>query len=111
MEQTAPFTLTKLEAAQRHLQFAIQQFFADGDIVSIHTLAHATFQVTNDLLEVESQPTIISEIKSQIKDSAHKSVVDAMNSPANFLKHADRDPERKLDFNPLLIHSLLFFCL
>lgn len=109
MKSTEHFTLTKLDAAERHLHFAIKEFFGGGDIVPIHTLAYAAFQVTADLLAAQSKDGFVSRIKSQVIESAHRKVVDAVNAPGNFLKHADRDPNSQLEFRPLLTQSILFF--
>lgn len=43
--------ISKLEAAKRQRDTAIKMWFADGDPVSIHTLAAAAHQIINDVNE------------------------------------------------------------
>jgi argininosuccinate synthase len=41
--------VTKIEAARRQLNTAIELWFNDGDPVSIHTLASSAHQIIHDL--------------------------------------------------------------
>jgi len=43
--------ISKLEAARRQLTTAVKLFFTGGDIVSIHTLAFASFNVTRNICD------------------------------------------------------------
>ncbi len=42
-------TITKLDDARRQIKTAIRLFFADGDPVSIHTLATASHEIMHTL--------------------------------------------------------------
>lgn len=84
--------VTKLEAASRQLDQAIRLVFAGGDMLAVHTLTGAAFQL---LADIAKQSGIVSPVRSEdlIKPEGLKMWLTALNSTQNFLKHADRDPE------------------
>ncbi len=43
--------ISKLDAAKRQLDTAIRLYFCDGDPVSIHTLAAASYNILRDVTE------------------------------------------------------------
>jgi hypothetical protein len=43
--KTPSLTVSKLEAARRQLSTAINLWSVNGDAVSIHTLAHASYEI------------------------------------------------------------------
>jgi hypothetical protein len=97
-EREAPYeSITKLQAAERQLRVAIRLFFKRRDLVAVHTLAAAAQELLRDLGRPRG-------IKSTIKDNDlirpeyKKVVLDILNEPQNFFKHADRDPNRQLKF-------------
>jgi hypothetical protein len=81
--------VTKIEAAQRQLDCAINLFLADGDSLAIHTLAHAAFKVLFDVYP-----------KRRTDDFGEKLRADMgwqhLNRVPNFVKHADKDSEAAL---------------
>lgn len=81
-------TVTKLDAAHRQLRTAIELWFADGDPVSIHTLAAAAYQIIHDLNRRNKGPDLLLDTKF-IKDEHRKRFVNTIKTAANFLKHAD----------------------
>ena len=48
--------ITKLDAARRQLDTAIELFFANGDFVSIHALAYAAYTLTRNLCDKTNNP-------------------------------------------------------
>lgn len=84
--------ITKLEAAGRQLDSAIRMFFANEDILAVHTVARAAFRILYDITkEGEAKVALDAHIK--------KVGMDRFNEETNFLKHADRDPEGEIDDN------------
>ena len=49
MTEFEKISISKLDAACRQLDCAIELWFADGDPVSIHTLACASHQIIHDI--------------------------------------------------------------
>jgi hypothetical protein len=72
--------ISKIEAACRQLNTAIKLWFADGDLVSIHTLACSAHQIVHDInrqkggremniaaRQIEFSNTLIISSSTQIK--------------------------------------------
>ena len=94
--------ISKLEAAERQLDQAIQMFFARSDAVSIHTLATASYQIITDICKRKG-------IKREIEDSQileelgiKKELIASIRKPQNFFKHADNDHDGTVELNPML---------
>ena len=83
-------TVTKIEAAHRQLRTAIELWFADGDPVSIHTLAAAAHQVIHDLNKRSNGPDLLLDTRF-IKDEYRKEFAADIKHASNFMKHADKD--------------------
>jgi hypothetical protein len=93
--------ISKLDAAQRQLDVAIQLWFLDGDELAIHTLAAAAYQLVHDLKEHRGIEKSLLYDAKMIKDEHRKKWIAVVKKPANFLKHANNDPEGTLEFHPL----------
>lgn len=95
-------TISKLDAAKRQLETVIRLYFHDGDPVSIHTLVSAAYNVIRDVNVNRGGPPMI--VKDQfidfVKPEYHKEIRDKLNEAENFFKHADRDHNKTIDFNP-----------
>ena len=67
---TAPnIEITKLESARRQIETAVQLFFNEDDIVSLHTLTAAAHQLLTDLSFKSGQTSNIKhEAKKYIKE-------------------------------------------
>ena len=97
------YTLTKLEAARRQIETAVRLYFLGGDTVSIHTLAAAGCNLLVNLCThrgANSPLLLANMIGAFVKPEHHKKVRDTIRAPENFFKHADRDPEGSIIFNP-----------
>ena len=76
-------SITKLEAARRQLEDALQSYFKGGDILAINTKAHAAFQVLFDICTTQhgakiAVRTIVNRIGKR-----------KFNRVAEFLRHAN----------------------
>jgi hypothetical protein len=87
--------ISKLDAASRQLDTAIDLWFKDGDGLSAFTLAYASLKLLQNLYVHQGTDGFDQALKQLVRErGAHKS----MAHIANFLKHADRDPEEALGF-------------
>jgi len=87
--------ISKIDAARRQLYTAIELWFTDGDGLSTFTLAYASFKLLGNLYAHQGTDEFGKAIDQLTKEKgAHKS----MARIANFLKHADRDPDDSLSF-------------
>lgn len=77
-------------------------YFCNGDPVSIRALAEASLEVLSMISDkVKTEPSSLQKfINEVIPDDKKKEFMKALNKTKNFLKHADKDPEGVLDFNP-----------
>lgn len=91
--------ISKLDAAKRQLETAIRLYFNYGDPISIHTLACSAFEILSDLnKQCNGPPMAVSDFL--IKDEFKERFMQMIRKPQNFLKHAKKDPDKSLDFNP-----------
>lgn len=91
--------ITKLDAARRTLSVAIRLFFAKEDGVAIHTLAAAAQTAMRDLAKNESAPvSSIIHDHPVVPENRRRAWISAINRSANFMKHADKDPDQSLEF-------------
>lgn len=81
--------ISKLEGARRQLETAIDLFFDNKDSLSVHTLAWAAFKVLFDIYPHHSQDGFAAQMDALLGKEGWQ----AMSGVANFLKHADRDPD------------------
>lgn len=91
--------LNKLEVAGRQLDTAIWLFLNEKDDVSIHTLVSAAFSILRDLAKVKGLPGPYTYVN--VPQHMRKQVEALIKKPQNFFKHADSDPEERLDFDPV----------
>lgn len=101
-------SVSKLDAAKRHIEEAIRLFFENRDALVIHTIAAAAQGTLRDIARAEG-----AERLSMLHDHPHirpehrAAWIRALNSPRNFFKHADNDPKGTLQFDESLNVSLL----
>lgn len=91
----AKINVNKIEAARRQIDTAIRLFFSNGDPVSIHTLAAAGFRILRDIAQAKGTD-MHKSVMAGIRPGMEGEFWKAMNRPANFLKHADIDPDEIL---------------
>ncbi len=94
--------ISKLDAAKRQLETVIRMYFNNGDPVSMHTLAAAGYNVISDVNKMRGgkpmhiKGTIFDDVRPEHRELLHQKLYEA----ENFFKHADRDHDATLDFNP-----------
>lgn len=103
------FTVSKLDAVKRQLDTAIRLYFSDGDPVSIHTLTAAAYNILRDISEKKAtDPMLIkTRMLDYVRPEHHKEIIAKINEAENFFKHADRDHDVALDFNPEMTELLI----
>jgi len=94
--------ITKLDAAKRQLETVIRLYFSSGDPVAIHTLTSAAYNVIRDVGRHRGAPPMLvkDQMLDYVKPEFHKEFSKKLNEAENFFKHADRDHEDTIDFNP-----------
>jgi hypothetical protein len=92
--------VSKLDAARRQLEMAVRLFFVDADPISVHTLAAAAGEVLADLARREGKVGLLESMLDGIRPEKEDEVRAMLHEYQNFFKHADRDPEEMLTFNP-----------
>lgn len=106
-----PIKITKLSAAIRQLDLAIELWFREEDAVSVHTLTMAAYQVISDICGKNGLGHHLLFGSDYIKDEHRKEFIRLVKRPSNFFKHADTDPDpdSTIDFNPESTLSFLTF--
>ena len=92
-------TTNKIEAAHRQIDAAIRMFFAAEDPFAVHSVISAAERIVRDLAEHSGKSSIHETIKLYIRPGMEKKFWSEFNKCANFLKHADADPNALLEFN------------
>ena len=101
--------VSKLDAARRQLETAVRLYFAEGDSVSIHTLTAAAYQLLADINRARGgSPMLKEQVPTWVRPDAQDEARSRLNEAANFFKHADRDHDDVLAFNPGPTELLLY---
>ena len=85
--------ITKHDGTWRQINAAIRLMFDGDDLLAVHTLAWAAYCVATDVAKRTGTR------RTMRNDSYQKHLADHHREIANFLKHADRDPNSVL-FEP-----------
>lgn len=93
-----PEMVSKLEGAERLLKTVILLFFDGGDDLAIHALSAGSHEVLNTLLKKSGRGNGFIRDHSRIRPESLAEYTRHMNRTQNFLKHANRDPEARLDY-------------
>ena len=93
----AKIRVNKIEAARRQIDTGIRMLFSKEDPVAIETLAMAALRIVRDLAAKKDDSYMHKVTKTIIKPGMEKKFWRQMQAPANFLKHADKDPDGILD--------------
>jgi hypothetical protein len=102
--------LSKLDAAHRQLRTAIALWFDGGNSVSVHTLAFAAYEIFHSVSEHRDpyRRDLIFDT-FVIKDEYRREWNAHVRRHANFIKHADRDAEATIDFDPELSEMFILY--
>jgi hypothetical protein len=103
--------ISKVSAARRQLDTAIELWFLDKGEVCVQTLVGAAYQIIHDINQKKGAVHDLLYDSLVVKDEYRSKWVAIIKNPVNFFKHADNDPDAIVEFNP--VSSLLFmiFCL
>jgi hypothetical protein len=110
MKQATVLHISKLDAARRQLEVAIRLYFFDDDPVSIYTLGAASYGILRDYAAskgVELQ-TAEQGILRRVVPGKKRELMAALRKHQNFFKHANKDPDTLIEFDPESIEYLLF---
>jgi hypothetical protein len=101
MSDEASIRVSKISGAHRQLKTAITLWGRDDDPVAVHTLAVAAYEVFH-FVSKKRDPNRRDLLfdTDWIKDEYRRDWVALIKKSANFFKHADRDPDAILDFDP-----------
>jgi hypothetical protein len=102
----------KFDAARRQLRTAITLWFNDGDPVSTHTLAFAAYEVIHAISEKRdpNRRDLLFDA-ALVKDEYRREFNVAIRKHANFFKHADRNGDSVIDFDPRTTEIYLMFAI
>lgn len=105
--------ISKLDAARRQLDAAIELWFRDGDPVAIHTLASAAYEIAQDLnlKHGNKHLTLAGWTEKFVVPGHEQEVIKLVKKPMLFFKHANRDPHGILEFQPEVNDPLFVMCM
>jgi hypothetical protein len=97
-------TVTKLQAARRQLETALDLYFNEKDPVSIHALATAAYNVIRKVNRNKGgMPMLVKDTHAkqfaETTGKTEKEIANILNEAENFFKHADSDPNGTLTFD------------
>lgn len=84
--------ISKIDAAKRQIDTAIELYFAGGDFLSIYSISFAAHQVLNDIYSHHRDDDFLKLVSEKLPPDFRRHLA----KPANFLKHADRDHDAYL---------------
>lgn len=90
-----PEWVSRIDVARRQVSAAIRLFFERRDPVAVHTLVAAGHQILTDSGNAVG---ILGLLKGSGQRTEH---VRVLNYAANFFKHADKDPDGRVNIEPL----------
>jgi hypothetical protein len=91
-----PIWIDKIEVARRQITEAVTLFFELRDFVVIHTVIASAHQVLIDVGKEQGIVSVVKNPKGMTREEFRKHVR-TVNEPYNFFKHADKDPEGKIN--------------
>jgi hypothetical protein len=100
--------IDKLEAACCLLNTAIALWFNDGDAVSIHVLACSAHQIVHDINYLKGGRDLLYD-SLILKDEYRREAINYLKKHYNFFKHAERDPDGTIEFDPKGTEGFILF--
>lgn len=92
--------INKIDVATRQLREAIHLFFEQRDVIVIHTIVASAHQILVDLA-VRAGASSVVKNTSALKEKEVQKFLETVNYPYNFFKHADHDPDKSINIEPL----------
>ena len=100
--------ITKIDAAKIQIDTAIRMLFNADNPIPIHTLSMAGFRILRDIAK-NKKSSLYEKIEFMIKPEMMGEFWKLIQKYANFIKHADKDPEGSINnFNEEINDSILF---
>jgi hypothetical protein len=95
-----PVALTRRDAARSELDAAIRNFFLEEDLVAAHLLGWAALDVISDVAKAWAKNTLRDAVARKLPPEMAKAWRKAERDHYNFMKHANRDPDRSIQLSP-----------
>ncbi|HEY6281051.1 MAG TPA: hypothetical protein VIW72_04565 [Burkholderiales bacterium] len=108
MSEAEKIRVSKLDAGRRQLDSAIEMWVADGDPVSVHTLACASHQIIHDINRKKGNRDLLFD-SLVIKEEYRSEFLKVVRKDMNFFKHAEEDPEAITEFIPRSSEMFILF--
>jgi hypothetical protein len=102
-------TLNKMDTARRQIDAAVRMTFAGEDPVAIHSVASAGNRIVRDLSAKRGDIESYLRFTDWIKTGYEKQFWKAFNASANFIKHADDDPDAIFELDDEASDFLIVF--
>lgn len=90
--------ISKLDAARRQLETAVNLYFHECDPVSIHTLTCAAYEILRRI-NTGGKPMVKDWMRDYIRPKYVREFGDKLNEAQNFFKHSGKDTDQTLTFN------------
>jgi len=100
--------INKLDAACRQLNTAILLWFTEGEPVAIHTLACSAHQIVHDINHKRGTLDLLYD-NLVFKDEYRREVNRRLKEHYNFFKHADKDPDAVIEFDPKITEWFVIY--
>jgi hypothetical protein len=110
MSKGSEIRISKLDAARRQLRTAITLWFTDGDPVSVHALAFAAYEIFHTVSKKRDpfRRDLLLD-SDMIKDEYRRDWEKLVKKNVVFFKHADRDSDAVIDFDPTLNEFFILY--
>ncbi|WP_417268044.1 hypothetical protein [Celeribacter baekdonensis] len=96
--------VSKIDAARRQIDTAIELYFSGGDFLSIYSISFAAHQILNDIYRHHRDDGFLELVSRGLPSDFRRYLA----TPANFLKHADRDHDTYLpEINYIQVEAVL----
>ena len=101
-------TISKIEAADRQFNAGVESYFSGKDPLIAHALIAASLNIYGDL---STRKGVESWLQKAVADNGLDVAYarSLFNRAWNFFKHADRDPDGVLQFDPVDTEHLAMF--
>lgn len=104
----------KIEVAKRQLEAALREWFADGDDIAIATLVFPAHQIVADLCAHKGEQSY--SLRELFKHAGYEDQFCAWmdtlaRQPVNFVKHADRDAESRLNIDTEFMSKIMLLAI
>lgn len=100
-------TVTRAQLARFELEAAIRNLFIDEDLIAAHLLTWSALEVISDVGKARGRVTLRTKMASKFSPEVRQRWRRAEHDHYNFMKHADRDPDRTIRLAP----DMTFFAL